>query len=234
MTPPEQRHIAGAFAFELAKCQENKIRLRMLGHLGVVDEQLQAMVAEKLGLEEKPEKMKPALPPNRNVKPSRALSQYADAPASIAGRKIGVLVTDGVDGAVVDALAKKAKSDKAKVEIVAPKVGGVLAKGGTRIAADHSLEGAPSAVFDAVVLAPSKDGAKELTKLACAVDWLRMAFAHLKAIGYTADALPIFESAGVEPDADDGVVAVTGTRVTDFLEAAKKHRIWDREVKVRS
>lgn len=32
MTEPEQRHIVGGFAFELGKCEQAKIRTRMLGH----------------------------------------------------------------------------------------------------------------------------------------------------------------------------------------------------------
>ncbi len=234
MTEPEQRHIAGGFAFELAKVQENKIRLRMLGHLQLIDEKLAAKVAEKLGLEGQADKIKPAVAPNRNVKPSPALSQYTNSPATIAGRKIGVLVTDGVDGKLLEALTKKAKSEKAKVEIVALNVGGVTAADGRRVAAHHALEGAPSAVFDAVVLAPSASGVKQLLSQAAAVDWLRMAFGHLKAIGYTPDALPLFAAAVIDPASDAGVVAINGGKVDPFIDAAKKHRIWDREPKVRS
>lgn len=38
MTEPEQRHIIGAFSFELGKCQKPKIRLRVLAHLQNVDQ----------------------------------------------------------------------------------------------------------------------------------------------------------------------------------------------------
>ena len=72
-----------------------------------------------------------------------------------------------------------------------------------------------------------------MVKMAAAVDWLRMAFAHLKIIGYTEDAAPLFKAANVNPSADDGLVLIKGTRVSDFLDGAKKHRIWEREVKVR-
>ncbi len=57
------------------------------------------------------------------------------------------------------------------------------AKGGKRIEADHALSGGPSIFFDAVVVAPSADGAAMLGREAAAIDWLRDAFGHLKVIG---------------------------------------------------
>jgi catalase len=233
MTEPEQRHIAAGFAFELGKCQEVKIRRRMLGHLDNVDPALSKMVAAKLGMEGEADKIQPAIKVNFKIKPSPALSQYAAAAKSIAGRKIGVLVTDGTDAKLLDALMKKAKAEKAAVEIVAPKVGGFTTSDDKPRPADHFVGGAPSAVFDAVVLVPSPKGVKVLLKMAAAVDWLRMAYAHLKIIGYTADAAPLFEAANVDRNSDEGLVEIRGTTVTNFIEAAKRHRIWERESKVR-
>ncbi|WP_425615391.1 catalase [Anatilimnocola sp. NA78] len=233
LTEPEQRHVAGGFAFELGKCAELKIRRRMLGHLQNIDTGLAEMVAEKLGMEGQADKIQPRVPVNTSLEPSPALSQYADAPLTIAGRKIGLLVTNGSDAKLIDALVKKAKAEEATVEIVAPKAGGFTDSDGAERPADHFLAGAPSAVFDAVVLAPSAEGAAELLKMAAAVDWLRMAFAHLKIIGYTQEALPLFDAGNIDPAADEGLVNIQGTKVADFLEAAKQHRIWAREAMVR-
>jgi catalase len=52
------------------------------------------------------------------------------------------------------------------------------------------------------------------------------AFGHLKAIGYSADAKPLLDKAGIEPD--EGVTELAG-----FVAAAKK-RYWDREASVRT
>jgi catalase len=233
MTEPEQRHIVGGFAFELGKCQEIKIRRRMLGHLKNIDAALAEMVADKLGMAGEAEQINPRVAANTKIKPSPALSQYAAAPQTIAGRKIGLLVTDGTDLKLIEALMKKAKAEKAVVEIVAPKAGGFLASDGKMHPADHFLAGAPSAVFDAVVLAPSAEGTMELLKMAAAVDWLRMAFAHLKIIGFTPETAPLFVAASIDAQGDDGLVTISGTKVGDFIEAAKRHRIWNREAKVR-
>lgn len=233
MTEPERRHIADAFAFELGKCLQVKIRARMLGHLNNVDPALSQVVAEKLGMEGQAEKVKAKIPTNQKVKPSPALSQYATAPETIAGRKIGILLTDGSDAKLLDALTSKAKTEKAVIEVVALKPGGVTLNDGTLRPADQFLRGAPSAVFDTVVIAPSEEGAAELLAFAASVDWLRMAFAHLKIVGYTEEALPLFEAANVDPNADGGVVMISDTKVIPYIEAAKQHRIWEREPKVR-
>jgi catalase len=66
--------------------------------------------------------------------------------------------------------------------------------------------------------------------MAPAINWLRDAFGHLKAIGYNAAAAPLFAKASIDPDTKIGVVAVDGAKGFDaFVSAAKKHRIWERE-----
>jgi hypothetical protein len=42
---------------------------------------------------------------------------------------------------------------------------------------------------------------------------------------------PLLAAARVQPD--DGVVSLAGEGIAMFLETAKRHRIWDREPKVR-
>lgn len=233
LTEPEKRHVAGAFAFELGKCEEVHIRKRMLGHLSEVDPGLAANVAEKLGMQDQAERISPRVPANGKIKPSPALSQYANAPRSLAGKKIGVLVTDGSDDKLIDAIMKKAKAEKAVVEMVAPKIGGYRAADGELRPADQFLAGAPSALFDAVVVLPSEEGVEDLLQTAAAVDWVRMAFAHLKVIGYIASALPLLTQANLPTEGDDGLVFIQGTKVAEFMEMAKQHRVWEREPSVR-
>jgi catalase len=232
MTKPEQRHIVGGFAFELSKVTTVAIRKRMLGRLELVDADLARQVAVALGMEGQAEKLKPAQPV-RDMKPSPALSQVAKAPKSIKGKKIGVLVTDGTNEKTVAALKKAAKAEGALVQVVGPKIGGAVGKGKATIEVDHTVAGGPSVLFDAVVVAPSAAGAEELLSMAAAIDWVRDAFGHLKVIGYEADAMPLLEAAGVAGEKDAGLMAISGGNFAPFIEAAKQHRIWDREPKVR-
>ena len=107
----------------------------------------------------------------------------------------------------------------------------VTTASGKKLPADQALSGAPSVFFDAVVALPSSEGGTLLAQEAAAIDWLRDAFGHLKAIGYVETAAPMFAKAGIVRDA--GVVDL-GSDVPAFIKAAKQHRIWDREPTVRT
>jgi len=232
MSEPEQRHIVSAFAFELGKVETVAIRKRMLGHLMIIDEALGAGVEAALGMEGEADTITPARDPiDMDLSPT--LSLIKKAKPTLKGRKVAALVTDGVDDGVLDALRKAVEKEGALLAIVAPKIGGVTTAKGKTLPADQALSGAPSVLFDAVALLPSADGAALLAKEAAAVDWLRDAFGHLKAIGHVAAAAPLFEKAAVAPDADAGVVALE-KNAQKFIAAAKQHRIWEREPPLRS
>jgi catalase len=157
------------------------------------------------------------------------------AQLTLIGRKIAALVTDGVDERVLASLRAAVDKAGATLAIVAPKIGGVTLAKGKKIAADQALSSAPSIFFDAVALIPSEDGAAKLAREAAAIDWLRDAFGHLKAVGYVNAAAPIFEKASVDLGAGQGVVNLYGKEGVDaFIAAAKQHRIWEREPSLRS
>jgi catalase len=231
MTEPEQRHIISAFAFELAKVESKPIRLRMLGQLANVDQILRDGVASALGMKEKEEPVPPGVPA-RDLPPSPPLSILAKAPKTLHGRKIGVLVSDGFDSALLAALRESAKEEKATLVVIAPNVGGAGDAKGKLVEANMALSGAPSVLFDTVVVLTSKKGADELATHAAAVDWVRDAFGHCKVIGYTADAQALLDKAGVQPD--DGVLTLEKSKaVSAYIAAAKGGRIWTREPSIR-
>ena len=232
MSKPEQTHIVSAFAFELAKVEAMAVRTRMLGHLMIIEKALGDGVEQALGMVGMADTITPAVKPI-DLPDSPALSLIKKAKPTLAGRKIAVLVTDGAEDAHIDALRKAVEKEGAALAVVAPKIGGITTKGGKRLAADQALSGAPSVLFDAVVLLLSPAGAQMLAKEAGAVNWLRDAFGHLKVIGHLAAAAPLFDKAAVTPDA--GVIDVAGKGgVAAFINAAKRHRVWDREPSLRS
>ena len=233
MTPPEQNHIVSAFAFELGKVETPAIRKRMLGHLDIIDPALGKRVAAALGMSGEAERITPAQPP-KDHEPSPALSLIAKAPETLAGRKIAILATDGADAKLLDALAAAAKKAGAKCVLVGPKVGGITDNAGKKRPADMALAAAPSVLFDAIALVPGDEGGKLLAKDSAAAAFVADAFAHLKAIGHVKSATALLDQAGVERAGDDGLVALDGAKGVDSLmAAAKRHRIWDREPKVR-
>ena len=234
MSEPEQGHIVSAFTFELSKVETPAIRTRMLGHLDLLSPELGARVAKAMGMEGMADKITPAVAPRDDLKPSPALSLVKKWPNTIAGRTMGVLITDGFDSRLVTSLRAALKKEGADLKLVAPHIGPVADSDGKKVDPDMQLDGAPSVIFDAVVVAPSKAGADELVGNAASVDWLRDAFGHLKVIGCVAEAQPLLDKAGVPADAKLGVLKVEGkTGIDSFIEMARKHRIWDREALVR-
>jgi catalase len=232
MSEPEQRHIVNAFTFELSKVSKPEIRRRMLGHLANIDQELLGRVEEGLGMQGQAEKITPARAPI-DMKPSPALSIVKKARKTLEGRKLGVLVTDGSDPAFVAALRTAVEKEGARLQVVAPKIGGAAGKGGKRIDADHQLAGGPSIFFDAVVVAAPADGAAMLENEAAAIDWLRDAFGHLKVIGVIPTSVVLLEKAGIAADA--GVVMMDGAKgIGAFITAAKNGRVWDREPTLRT
>ncbi|NKE45700.1 catalase [Roseomonas frigidaquae] len=226
-TAIEQAHLASALVFELSKVTLQHVRDRMLSLLRNVDEDLASRVAAGMNLD-LPAAAKPAVAP-QDLPESPALRIVGKYPETLKGRAVGILVSDGADGSLVQAVRKAATQAGATVKIVAPKVGGVTLKDGKKLAADGQLAGTPSVIFDAVALVLSEEGCAQLLHESAAMDFASFAFAHLKAIGHTAEAMKLLEKAGVKPDA--GVIDLA-KGVDGFTKAAAT-RQWDREPKVR-
>ena len=226
-TEIEQGHIADALVFELSKCDIEAIRERMVGHLRVIDESLAEAVAEGLGMETLPDPAEPAREPVK-TKASPALSILANPPGTFRGRKLGVLVTDGIEGGMLDALREAAKEAGAMVELIAKTVGGVRLESGERIAAQEKIDGAPSARYDAVAVLASQAGARRLADDHDARRFLADACAHGKFVALTPAARDLwFETVPQEPD--DGVITLDAPAdAARFLEACRELRFWRR------
>jgi catalase len=229
-TEVEQGHIAAALTFELSKVERLDIRARMVSHLLNIDQALAQQVANGLGLKEMPKPATAAVPTRENLKPSFPLSILLNGPDRFTGRKVGVLVTDGVDVEVYQSLKKALADEGAQLEVVAPRVGGVQASNGSWIDASQQVGGGPSVLYDAVALLPSESGVKTLAKQPAARDFVADAFAHLKFIGYVKTAMPLLEKAGVADHCDDGFVELSDPKhCTKFVDMCRKVRYWARE-----
>ena len=226
-TKIEQGHMADALVFELSKVEKEEIRVRVVSHLPHIDTKLADRVANGLGLRGKIQPVQAAVETRKDLKPSKALSILLNPPKSFAGRKVGALVTDGVDAAVLNALKKELEGEGATLEVIAPAIGGVDASDGMHIAADQKIGGAPSVLYDAVAILPSEAGAASLLANASACQFIGDAFAHLKVIGWVKAATQLFDKAGVAPD--EGFVELSGAKgAGQFVTACRKGRQWDR------
>tara|TARA_R110000868_G_scaffold123414_6_gene326879 strand:- start:654 stop:2840 length:2187 start_codon:yes stop_codon:yes gene_type:complete len=230
--PIEQKHIGDAIVFELSKVERPDIRSRTVSHLRNIDEKLAATVADGLGMV-LPDPAKAARATIMDLPPSDALSILKNGPDNFKGRKLGILLTDGADAKMFDALVKAVDKEGAVYEVIAPKIGGVTLSDGTAVAAKQKIDGGPSVLYDAVAVVASADGAALLAMDAAAKDFVTDAFAHCKFMGLTAEAQILFEKAGIADDLDEGCLPLaTAKDATSLLTACRGLRHWPREITV--
>jgi catalase len=231
-TPIEQKHIEDALVFELSKVERPDIRSRVASHLLHVDKDLARTVADGLGLD-LPEPAIAARPVISDLPPSGALSILKRGPKNFAGRKLGILATDGADADLLNALVAAVQKENAVYEVVAPKIGGVTLSDGRKVVAKQKIDGGPSVLFDAVAILVSDEGAAHLAVDSTARDFVSDAFAHCKFIGYTLEAMPLFEKIGIADDLDQACIRLDSKRAAgSFIVACHALRHWERELKI--
>jgi len=232
-TDVERNHIVAALIFELSKVETRTIRERVVSHLLKIDDDLAVRVSKGLGLSG----IRPAIAAvePRDMDPSAALSILKKAAPTLEGRCIGLLVSDDADAALVNGLVKGARAAGAKVKIVAEKIAGAELSDGKVLPANERVAGAPSSLFDAVAIVASDKGAARLAGMGAAQDFVRDAYAHLKAIAFTDNLAELFTKSGLsDADMDEACVSLTKRADTGrFIELAAKGKLWAREPKVR-
>jgi len=224
----EQAHIASALVFELSKVEHAHVSQAIVGHLRHIEENLANRVATGLGLAKIPDAPVPAAPV-QELPLSPALQIIGKMQATLMGRAVGILIADGSDGAVIEKIRKAATDAGATVKIIAPKVGGAKLATGSMMVADGQLAGNPSVLFDAVAVILSDEGAKTLSMESAAIDFVRDAFGHLKAIAVDKGGRALLNKANVGQDA-----GVVDTYDQAAFIAAAKGRQWNREKTVRT
>ena len=224
----EQAHLASALVFELSKVEHPHIREAMVGHLRHIEEDLAQRVASALGMAELPPAPAAAMAV-QELAPSPALQLIGKMKDTLQGRVIGLLVADGSDADSIDAVEKAVLAAGANVKRVALHIGDAKLAGGSRLKIDGQLAGTSSVLFDAVAVILSEEAAALLSKEAAAMDFVRDAFGHLKAIGVDKGGEALLKKAGIKQDA--GVIAIGAL---ERFVAAAKTRQWEREASVRT
>ncbi len=228
MSPTEQQHIIKAYSFELGKVEREHIRARQVNEiLANIDLKLAAAVAENLGL--------PA--PTAGTVQVKG-SQLAKSPAlsqmnhlgvvGIKGRKIAVLVANGVDGTAVDRLVKALEAHSARILLLGPTSAPVKTANGKQLPVDASMEGMPSIMFDGVVVPGGKASLDAMAASGLAKHFLLEAYKHLKAIGFAKEAKSLVDALGLKED--KGLLLGDDQKTVDaFVKAVEGHRVWERE-----
>jgi catalase len=224
----ERQHIAAALVFELSKVESRAIRSRVVAHLLNVDDKLAMNVAEGLRLDALPAAATRVVPPRTDLPESPALS-IMRRPQTFNGRKLGALVTDGVDGTFLQQLEAEFNEVGATLELIAPAIGGVKTEDGAWVEAQKALAAAPSVLFDAVALVVSAQSSKDIAKSRLACTFVADAFAHCKFIAYTGDARLLLERALAGTPLDAGCRQVeTAMAAAAFAARCADLRFWAR------
>ena len=240
-TVAEQRHIIGAFRFELSRVTVPAVRERVVSQLRNVDESLARAVAAGLGMTlPAPQARLLQDPPPAEVQASAALSMFARPGATpAAGRRVALLAVDGADGAALRRVQDALRPLGAMPRLVGLQLGPVRTAQGDTLEVDTSLETLPSALWDALVLPDLGNLGSALTRHPLLSDFIREQHRHCKpilALGETG--APWLESLGLplllHGERPDPALIVEGTPADDpvarFAAALQRHRHHEREL----
>ena len=228
MSPTEQQHIIKAYSFELGKVEREAIRAREVNEiLANIDLKLAAAVAANLGLPAP--KAGTVQVKGSKLAESPALSQMNHpGVVGIKGRKIAVLLADGVDAGSVDRLVKALEAHSARIMLLGPTSAPVKAAGGKALPVDASMEGMPSIMFDGVLVPAGKAALDALGASGLAKHFLLEAYKHLKAIGFAKEGKVLVDALGLKED--KGLLLGDDQKTLDaFVKAVEGHRVWERE-----
>ena len=251
LTPPERAHLTKACQFELGKVMRPEIRARVVEQFANIDLAFAKEVADAIGLPAPRKAGKVAGPKaGKSVAQSPALSMEATPnkpKPSIQGRKVAVLVADGVDGASLREVRDALVRGGAVVELVAKTLASVSGSDGKTLAVDKTyLTSGGSIMYDAVLVAGGGEAARTLATHGDAKHFINEAFKHCKPIGALTDGVALLEASqiavggegggrGGKPTVERGVVIA---RTADgggkafaraFIDAMAQHRFWERE-----
>ncbi|WP_258690098.1 catalase HPII [Pseudomonas sp. B21-010] len=232
MSPHEQEHIVAAYSFELGKVEREFIRARQVNEiLANIDLELAGRVAKNLGL---PAPTAGTVDvPTPSLQQSPALSQANLLSGDIKTRKVAVLVANGVDGAIIDALKKALKAEGAHAKVLGPTSAPVTTADGKTLAVDASMEGLPSIAFDAVFVPGGAESIKALSRDGVALHYVLEAYKHLKAIGLHGEARQLLVELKLEVDA--GLIEdADASGFSRFFAAIAQHRVWAREPRAKA
>jgi catalase len=257
MTEIEKQHIIEAFHFELGKVKIKEVRQRVVDLVTNIDLELAKKVADGIGVKapsyptivDQPRgtvTMKTRDGQVKSLDRSEALSQEGTATDSIKGRKIAVLVAEGVSSNQVMDLKSALEAGGATVHTISKHQNMLESAEGELLEVDMSFLTTQSVLYDAVFV-PGGKHIDTLKMQGDALNFINEAFKHCKPIGAAGEGIEFLQSTniqGVRLQGTDSQEAVTVDRgvVTSksgvggefpdaFMQAIAQHRHWNREKK---
>jgi catalase len=237
----EQQHIIKAFRFELTRVQVPGVRSRVIAQLRNVDNELAGKVAQGIGITELPEPLPRVLKrqPKAEIERSPALSLLArPGDAGIKTRKVAILIAEGVDTTAASKVHAALAAQGAVGRFVGIQLGQVGGTGAARLDVEVSMEAAPAAVWDALVIPGGEAAFTTLSANGQALEFLKDQYRHCKPIMLIGAAGGLLGQAKI-PDTlpsgehDPGLLVLEPAEVeagvAEFIEALAQHRHFGRE-----
>jgi catalase len=264
MSAPEKEHIAKALQFELSNVETRAVRQRMLMHLEQIKHVLAEQVAIALGEKAipKPTDTNAAIPngtadstaetavlaqaisetsASGGLQRTSGLSMEESPKNAIQGRKIAVLVSDGVMASQIESLKQNLLQKGAIAVIIAPHLGTIQGANGEEVTADRTFANSSSVLFDAVFV---PDGATKLVDQGDAKLFIDEAYKHGKVIAAVGNGNALLNASEMgqllkpsekqqETQTTRGIITGTSQNAStvekSFLDAIAQHRFWGRE-----
>jgi catalase len=241
-SPAEKQHIVRAFRFELTKVQTPAVRVRVIAQLRNVADELAQAVATGLGVGDLPDPLPKALKrsPKAEVDRSSALSLRArPGEGGIKTRRVAILIADGVNERSAAEAHKTLLEQGAVPRYVGITLGQVRGAGtGSPLDSEVSMEAAPAAVWDALIVPGGERSIQTLSDSGHAVEFLKDQYRHCKPILLLGSAGSLLDKAHIPPalpsgEKDPGLLRFEDDQaaeaITAFAEALLKHRHFGRE-----
>ncbi|MFC0522688.1 catalase [Pontibacillus salicampi] len=221
MADHEKEHIINAYSFELGKVVSESVQQQVVNMLAHINLHLAQSVAENIGVS------KPTEGGSSVTKCSPALSQTTTK-YTLQSRAVAVIVDDGFQGQEVHDILVDLKNKGVNPHIISDKLGVKEGKDGVKVEVDATFLTAESVLFDAIYVASGEQSNKKFKQ--DATYFVQEAFSHFKPIAATHDGKQLLSNAGVSNA--KGVVTEDDKQafVTQFAEAIKSHRFFDREL----
>jgi len=238
----EKTHVVDAYSFELGKCKQDQIKLRMLWLISQIDDTLAKSVAENLGMNvpkdiERPinqaigadAKIKEHQPGTKKnyLDAAPTLSQAHTKFDSIATRQVAFLVADGFNRKDFDKMKNALEKENAMVKLVAPHGGSVICDTDMEHPVDAAIMTTESVLYDAIFVPGGEKSVKALLNKAKFIKFVNEAYKHCKAIAVAHEGVQLLDTGDIGNYKDDTAIFVDGTPA-DFISAIAKHRNWDR------
>jgi len=236
---PERKHIVEALQFELGKVERMAIRERVVTEiLANIDPKLAIEVAGEIGVDPVLVKGSDPVVPEGAVASSPALSLENQPKATIATRKVAIVIADGFSAADLANVESALKSEGAVVEFISVHLGPVSGDAGEPVEAIRSFRTTPSVMYDAIYVPGGSESVMTLRGEWRARVFVEEAFRHCKPIAAAGEGRDLLAEAGITVSEAEGVemnlgvvtaaLADSGEFASAFVEAIKQHRHWAR------